>query len=202
MGGHGFGGGGKWFRNEGKEIWFGVVVFDKTRKGKRNGESRSTRFSECAPLMSGCCTWNGQFHESVEMISSQHEIKNKIYYLANFIHFYSTFFPLHEYRPKMDIDDLLYDSLMYIYIFFSTRDFDQSELRRRYDKTWCSRVVRDRGIRSNWLSLTTRKSLKSLNTENRQKDPSNFHFYAAGFKCCLITCHKHVARMKNIHGQN
>lgn len=35
----------------------------------------------------------------------------------------------------MDIDDLLYDSLMYIYIFFSTRDFDQSELRRRYDKT-------------------------------------------------------------------
>lgn len=34
----------------------------------------------------------------------------------------------------MDIDDLLYDSLMYIYIFFSTRDFDQSEL-RRYDKT-------------------------------------------------------------------
>lgn len=135
MGGHGFGGGGKWFRNEGKEIWFGVVVFDKTRKGKRNGESRSTRFSECAPLMSGCCTWNGQFHESVEMISSQHEIKNKIYYLANFIHFYSTFFPLHEYRPKMDIDDLLYDSLMYIYIFFSTRDFDQSELRRRYDKT-------------------------------------------------------------------
>lgn len=136
------------------------------------------------------------------MISSQHEIKNKIYYLANFIHFYSTFFPLHEYRPKMDIDDLLYDSLMYIYIFFSTRDFDQSELRRRYDKTWCSRVVRDRGIRSNWLSLITRKSLKSLNTENRQKDPSNFHFYAAGFKCCLITCHKHVARMKNIHGQN
>lgn len=135
MGGHGFGVGGKWFRNEGKEIWFGVVVFDKTRKGKRNGESRSTRFSECAPLMLGCCTWNGQFHESVEMISSQHEIKNKIYYLANFIHFYSTFFPLHEYRPKMDIDDLLYDSLMYIYIFFSTRDFDQSKLRRRYDKT-------------------------------------------------------------------
>lgn len=69
------------------------------------------------------------------MISSQHEIKNKIYYLANFIHFYSTFFPLHEYRPKMDIDDLLYDSLMYIYILFSTRDFDQSKLRRRYDKT-------------------------------------------------------------------
>lgn len=130
MGGHGFGGGGKWFRNEGKEIWFGVVVFDKTRKGKRNGESRSTRFSECAPLMSGCCTWNGQFHESVEMISSQHEIKNKIYYLANFIHFYSTFFPLHEYRPKMDIDDLLYDSLMYIYIYFFQREIS---INQNYD---------------------------------------------------------------------
>lgn len=64
------------------------------------------------------------------MISSQHEIKNKIYYLANFIHFYSTFFPLHEYRPKMDIDDLLYDSLMYIYIYFFQREIS---INQNYD---------------------------------------------------------------------
>lgn len=56
------------------------------------------------------------------MISSQHEIKNKIYYLANFIHFYSTFFPLHEYRPKMDIDDFCTIHLcIYIYFFFNAR---------------------------------------------------------------------------------